>query len=321
MENGIYIFFYHSILDTKKCKEAGELISLSSVDKKSFEQQIRYFKKKYTPVSMDEAHDLLRSNKPFNKKYVVITIDDGYKDNFIYGYDLFKKYKMSPTIFLTANNVDKSAYLWPDILRYLVYNTAKTSVKVDIYDIHYEVDFDTIYDRINFLDSIKEDIKKYNEEIKYEIIDYLSNLLDVKVKKDCDLMLNWDEVKKLNSIGVNFGAHTLNHPILSTLSAEDATDEIYGSKVLIEARTNKKVEHFAYPNGRDCDISEYCINEVKKYYKTAVTTTPGINKTGEDLMRLKRIGLAYDLNIIDLKVKILYFCIIDSINNLKKLKS
>ncbi len=316
-KKGLYIFFYHSFVDTAKCKHNGKLISLSSVDKKAFERQLKYFKKDYTFITMDEAYDLMKSNKPLDRRYLVLTIDDGYKDNFTYGYDLFKKYQVYPNIYLTANNVDKSTYLWPDILRNIVYTSKKTHVDVDIYDIHYSVSLTGKYSKIDLLDAIRENIKKYDEEKKYKILEYLSRVFDVKIQKECDLMLNWDEVQKLSSIGVTFGAHTLNHPILGNLSEAEAANEIYGSKVLIEERTNKKVRHFAYPNGRVCDINDFCVDQARKHFDTATTTTPGINQPGDDLMRLKRIGLAYDYNIIDFKVKVLYFCILERLKKEK----
>ncbi|WP_207642356.1 polysaccharide deacetylase family protein [Pseudobacteroides cellulosolvens] len=300
-------------MDTEKCKKDGRLISLSSVDRKAFESQLKYFKTDYTVITLDEAYELMKSNKPLDRRYLVLTIDDGYKDNFIYGYELFKKYQIYPNIYLTANNVDKSTYLWPDLLRNIVYNSQKAHVDIDIYDIHYSFSLKGKYSKIIFLDYIKENIKKYDEEKKYRILEYLYQVFDVNVEKKCDLMLNWDEVQKLSSIGVTFGAHTLNHPILGNLSEDEATNEIYGSKVLIEERTNKKVRHFAYPNGRICDINEFCVSQARKHFDTATTTTPGINQPGDDLMRLKRIGLAYDYNIIDFKVKVLYFCILESI--------
>jgi len=316
-KKGLYIFFYHSFVDTAKCRKNNKFISLSSVDRNAFESQLKYFKKAYTIITMDEAYQLMKSKKPLDKRYLVLTIDDGYKDNFTYGYDLFKKYQVCPTIYLTANNVDKGIYLWPDILRNIVYSSTKTHVDVNIFDIHYSFKLTDKYSKFIFLDFMRENIKRYDEDKKQEILEYLSKVFDVKIQKKCDLMLSWEEIEKLSSIGVSFGAHTLNHPILANLSKAKAEDEIYGSKVLIEEKTNKKVRHFAYPNGREYDINEHCISLVRKHFDTATTTTPGINVPGDDLMRLKRIGLAYDYNIIDFKVKVLYFCILDSFKKKK----
>lgn len=313
LKNGLYIFFYHNIVDTEKCKQTGESIALSSVDKKKFDRQLRYFKREYNVITMDEAFELLKKNAVLDKKYLVVTFDDGYKDNHIYGCALFQKHEIYPTIYLSANNVDNSTYLWPDILKHLVYQSKKANIAVDIYNIHYSSRFKTTGDRIRFLESINEDIKKLDEEKKYEVFEYLSSILDVDIQRKCDIMLNWGEVKSLTSIGVLIGAHTLNHPILATLVEEAAENEIYGSKRLIEEKTQMPIEHFAYPNGKPDDINQFCINRVRKYFKTAVTTIPGINRQGTDLMRLKRIGIAYDLNIVDLKIKVLYFCILDKL--------
>ena len=46
------------------------------------------------------------------------------------------------------------------------------------------------------------------------------------------------------------GAHTLNHPILTKLSLEEAYKEIIGSKLYFEKILNHPVNMFCYPNGR-----------------------------------------------------------------------
>ena len=49
--------------------------------------------------------------------------------------------------------------------------------------------------------------------------------------------------------GVEFGSHTVNHPILSTLDGETLERELVDSKQHIESRLGTSCDTFAYPNG------------------------------------------------------------------------
>jgi len=67
-----------------------------------------YLKNKgYEVISLDELVEGIKNNRKFKHKTVVITIDDGYQDNYIYAYPILEKYNFPTTIFIVANFVDK----------------------------------------------------------------------------------------------------------------------------------------------------------------------------------------------------------------------
>ena len=69
-----------------------------------FNLQMSYLKNKgYDVIPLDELVEGIKNNRGFKHKAVVITIDDGYKDNYIYAYPILKKYDFPATIFIIAN--------------------------------------------------------------------------------------------------------------------------------------------------------------------------------------------------------------------------
>ena len=60
--------------------------------------------------------------------------------------------------------------------------------------------------------------------------------------------LDWDEVTSLLEAGHEIGSHTNTHPYVARLSAQQMTDEIFGSRKAIEARVGP-IRHFAWPFG------------------------------------------------------------------------
>jgi peptidoglycan/xylan/chitin deacetylase (PgdA/CDA1 family) len=80
-----------------------------SVSPENFEKQMRYLKdKKFNVISLDELTEGIKKNKKFARATVVITIDDGYEDNFIYAYPVLKKYNFPAIIFLSTNYIGTS---------------------------------------------------------------------------------------------------------------------------------------------------------------------------------------------------------------------
>ncbi len=77
------------------------------VTPENFSRQIAYIKDKgYNVISLDELADGIKNAKKFKHRTVVITIDDGYRDNFTYAFPILKKYGFQATIFVIASFID-----------------------------------------------------------------------------------------------------------------------------------------------------------------------------------------------------------------------
>ena len=90
------------------------------VTPENFAKQMAYLKNKgYEIISLNELVKGIISQKKFKHNTVVITIDDGYKDNYLYAYPIIKEYDFTATIFIIANFIDnKEDFLtWNEIKR------------------------------------------------------------------------------------------------------------------------------------------------------------------------------------------------------------
>jgi len=69
-----------------------------------FERQLEYLKQKnYKTLTMEEFWQLLKSGKNPTQKSVLITFDDGPKDNYIYAFPILKKYDFVATFFIPSS--------------------------------------------------------------------------------------------------------------------------------------------------------------------------------------------------------------------------
>lgn len=105
-------------------------------------------------------------------------------------------------------------------------------------------------------------------------------------------MLSWDDVLKLSSDAlITIGAHTVSHPVLSSLTETQAATELRESKKIIEQKIGRSVDFLAYPygtlkqaNGREFEIARGI------GFQAALTTNPGplYKRHANDLFALPR---------------------------------
>jgi len=82
------------------------------VSKDSFKRQMAYLNwRGYNVISMDELVSGIRNNRKFGRNTVVITIDDGYEDNFTNAYPVLKEHDFPAIIFVITNNINKDDFL------------------------------------------------------------------------------------------------------------------------------------------------------------------------------------------------------------------
>jgi peptidoglycan/xylan/chitin deacetylase (PgdA/CDA1 family) len=85
---------------------------------------------------------------------------------------------------------------------------------------------------------------------------------------------------------MDFGAHTLEHIVLTLEPPERVLREIRGSKELIERQLGQRVTHFAFCNGWYSDEVIRALTE--NGFESAVTTEDYPNRIGDNPFTLKR---------------------------------
>ena len=99
--------------------------------------------------------------------------------------------------------------------------------------------------------------------------------------------LSWDEVGEFVRGGlVDVQSHTLTHPLLPQVSAERSRREIVDSKREIEHHVPYALTSFCYPAGLYGPREVEFVREAG--YVAAVTTNPGVNTGGDDVLQLRR---------------------------------
>lgn len=102
----VAILMYHGFCPAK------DSWSLEPVSPREFEKEMEYFSRNYELLSLDQLAEYMRQGKTLPGKAMVMTFDDGYKDNYPYAYPVLKKYHILATVFLTAGHIGSDRLFW-----------------------------------------------------------------------------------------------------------------------------------------------------------------------------------------------------------------
>ena len=105
-------------------------------------------------------------------------------------------------------------------------------------------------------------------------------------------LMTWEEVRELESMGWEIGAHTLTHQRLAELSAAEQSLEIGACTRLLEQNLGHAIEAFAYPYGSALDYDRTSKELVRENgYSFALSNRYGAVERGADRWALRRIWI------------------------------
>lgn len=235
-------------------------------------------------------------------KTVVFTVDDGYRDFYLYAFDIFKEFGYPATIFITGDFVDKRTFMWWDAFVYGFVNTKLNEIDLSELEMG-KVKLGDIHQRTSIAIKATRFCKKQSHIRKLELIEIVIKKLGVDISKQPAGIyepLSWEEIKEMHGHGIEFHPHTKTHPIISKVTREQKIIEIEEPKKLLESHLNDRADIFCYPNGQAEDFDEETIELLKHAgYIAAVTGIEGFESTKKnpDLFRLSRYAIPHKLII------------------------
>jgi peptidoglycan/xylan/chitin deacetylase (PgdA/CDA1 family) len=254
-----------------------------------FEQEMRFLRRHYTVVSLSELLDRLTGESA--KPVVAITFDDGYRDNHRNAFPILEGYGLPATIFLTTGSMDTGEALWFETLALAFKRTAQEFLDIEI-GAGERVWTRTETERHRANERVFAILRTLPDAERRRCLARIQRQLATREDGEMrDRMLTWNQVRFMQSRGIDFGGHTVTHPFLSRMTSEGFLWEVSECKKRIEEETQLPAPHFAYPNGREEDFGAANKDLIRRAgYRAAVTTIWGTNYGSTDPMELRRGG-------------------------------
>ncbi len=268
-----YVLYYSGITGIMRKKTAAQprVLAYHSIDNISFKsleieqethnfrEQMPYLKTHHRILSLSDFLKYRTNGGQYPDNSVLITFDDGYRDNYLNAFPVLIKYNIPAVVFLTTEPIETDNPLFFDALRFGLMNTSR--LKLDLQDICLRKYFLDKKNKTHIAGIIREIMnfsKKMDYASKTRLIRTIYDRLDLEWAegKNKKIYLSWDEIREMSKSNIEFGSHTVTHPQLSALSFEECKEELIKSKQVIEDRINKPVRALAYPFGGNKDFNE-----------------------------------------------------------------
>jgi peptidoglycan/xylan/chitin deacetylase (PgdA/CDA1 family) len=254
----LIVLTYHRVCDVATVQGDPHVVDASP---EVFEQQLQRLKRTCTVVGLEEA--IAHVSSPRSRGAVVlITFDDGYHDNYRVAFPILRSAGLPATFFLVTTFVGSAVWPWWDRIAYAVRNTRRLDISLGTGE------------QVRFGSAPEERLQAIRRllRIYYGLPGSLAPAFVDNVEQRCEIaaplgkrrFLDWNEAQEMRAAGMDIGAHSHTHPVLSRLTAEDQYWELAESRRILEQRLGCNVHSFAYPVGGRGAFDETTIRAVER---------------------------------------------------------
>ena len=156
----LFIVMYHYTRDLKHSRYP----EIKGLDVQLFREQIEFFKKHFSIVTMEQVMDAIERKCDLPEKALLLTFDDGYVDNFTYAFPILDEFGVQGSFFIPGK-------------------TFTTHQLLDVNKIHYILASANIS---NLLEDVKKKMEYYRGiEFRYPATDELFMKYAVANRFDC----------------------------------------------------------------------------------------------------------------------------------------
>jgi peptidoglycan/xylan/chitin deacetylase (PgdA/CDA1 family) len=277
----LVILIYHRVLSEPDPMLLGE------IDAAAFEGHMGLLAAEFNVLPLSEACERL-SRGTLPARAVSVTFDDGYANNEELALPILKRFGLRGTFFISTG-FSAGGMMFNDTII-----EALRRAPAGYHDLSPiglgELEIGDIASRRAAVDRLIIALKHRPVTERQVTVERLAETL--RTPADRKLMMTPEQIERLHREDMEVGAHTVSHPILLSISEEEARAEIVQSKRTLEEITGSTVSMFAYPNGKPG--KDYDIRHVRLVreagFTAAVSTIPGVAHRGSDFFQLPRFG-------------------------------
>ncbi|MBV8757236.1 MAG: polysaccharide deacetylase family protein [Deltaproteobacteria bacterium] len=263
-----------------------------------FERHVRTISRHFTPVGVDEVVAAM-DGVPLPKNPILVTFDDGYKDNLEVALPILKRHNVKAVFFIATHYLSQRRMFWWDRINYILKRSSRKQIHVS-YPSESDLSLATDADRAATIRAMLRivkthvglDLERFLQELAAAAEVPWDDHLDRSLAEEA--LMTWDQVRELRDAGMDIQSHTRTHRVLQTLDATQLRDELRGSRDDLEREMNAPITAISYPVGHRLQERE----DVRQALRDAGYKLGFTNATGTH--RIKPDGDPYDVSRIGL---------------------
>ena len=265
------------------------------VSPKHFDAQLDVIVRSATPLTLDEFESRRRAGR-LPRRAVAVTFDDGYADNLHAAAPALARHGIAATVFITAGMIGSRREFWWDEIERIAFAPELPAAAVPGTGIRWSA-ADAAPPPPDSADDTWTMLRADDPTPRHRLYRALASALRrlstplrearlaewrawATVPTDgrpSHRALTVEELRTLAALhGISIGAHTLTHPSLAAIAADEQAGEIAGSRAWLEQVLGTPVRSFAYPFGTPDDVSGATVRAASAACDYAMSTSPGV---------------------------------------------
>jgi len=291
LKSGPTILFYHGVEEDITDSRVQSL----HLPMRAFEEQISFLRKNFEIVSIDYLHDCLATGNGLKSSQIVLTFDDGYRNNLTVAAPYLQSLGVPFSVFVSTKHISDQMRFPTYVMRVAILHTRNTFITI----LGKEIDVSSDRAKNSAILRVSrllkttplEDITTIYEELLTALSK--SEWTDLDGRFLSDEPMTWDEVRSLSKLGATIGSHCHDHFLLhGNQSLSEVADQLRKSKELIDENIGD-CKYIAYPNGTKNDITSKSATMVHELgFSIGLTTINGEVSADSSPLLLPRIGTA-----------------------------
>lgn len=232
-----------------------------AVEPGRFAEHLEVIRDVYRPVRLAGLVEGLREGSIADSP-IVVTFDDGYRDNLELAKPLLERYEIPATVFVVSAYVDSNRDFWWDRLGQICLEATGLPTKGELALGVEQVKWNLarkngrqnlVTSRRALYMSLWAKLKELTEGQRLEALETLASVAGVDAPS-VPTTLSAADLARLGEGGlVEIGAHTRTHDSLASLPSAAQFEQMRSSKVELEALLGRSVDSISYPYGETAD--------------------------------------------------------------------
>lgn len=236
------VLVYHRVLGAHNRGDGDP--HLWSATPETFAAQMAFIARYFAPVTAWQVADALAGAARLPRRAILVTFDDGYRD-FLDAWPILKRFGVPALVFVPTAFPGASRRFWWDELYEMVAATRADVLRAPGLP---AMGLRDPRERRRAVRRLNRVMRGLRAQERGAMMDALRDQLGDAQAPGAGV-LSWDELRGLAAEGLAIGAHTVTHPALPALTAEELRAELEGAHADLARELGRFLPFFAYPYG------------------------------------------------------------------------
>ncbi len=288
-QHDLPILAYHRVVDMGIEDEFAFDPELVSASRTQFRAQMEFVHAHYDPITFADLLAALDGRAPMPPRPLVVTFDDGFEDNYTNAFPILRELGIPATIFVSTGYIGGTVTFWYDRVAHALMRAPTGDIAVP--GLGPRLQLGDVASRRRATRIVVRHLCRIPDVQRRRRLEQLATVIEFDIApgdRSSSQPMSWDQLREMLAAGIEFGAHTVSHPVLSQCDDDALRRELVDSKERLEQETGGPVQVMSYPFGYSDDYDARALSAAQAAgFQLAASYLPGRN----DLRRVRHFDL------------------------------